>query len=313
MLFRGASRSTLIPTAIAPLETIRQTLMTHLWPGMVRKPLQNGRAGSALPAPRDVVDGTPDEEEDEETGAGQTSSTFPIAFDPSRPPRTRGSSAGAGAVPMADGFPGLAELKAQIEMDEFERFERIGEGGVRGPGGMGRLDLLDEMLGQPGEDEYARLDEWLDEEDEGEFEGAYGFVAIDGEGEDGAEGGQGDRGLDDKEGEDEQDGRVISSPPSPRENVPKGLTFEDDFDDFAAFQSAPSARGAAAPALSGLAMDPTPLLLHLQSVRAELAGLDEEERRVKAGREVARVMRDLGFDDLDATDLFGDDGEIMDG
>lgn len=45
-------------------------------------------------------------------------------------------------------------------------------------------------------------------------------------------------------------------------------------------------------------LDPTPLLLHLQNVRAELADIeDEDERRVRAAREVAQLMGQLGFGD----------------
>lgn len=50
--------------------------------------------------------------------------------------------------------------------------------------------------------------------------------------------------------------------------------------------------------------DPTPLLLHLQSIRADLAGLgDEDERRVRAAREVGGLMRSLGIEGWDEGDL----------
>lgn len=72
--------------------------------------------------------------------------------------------------------------------------------------------------------------------------------------------------------------------------------FEDDF--------GPDPSGDA----SSIPLDPTPLLLHLQEVRAELAEVeDQDERRLRAGREVARLMQSLGmggdfgdFDDLEA-------------
>jgi hypothetical protein len=45
-----------------------------------------------------------------------------------------------------------------------------------------------------------------------------------------------------------------------------------------------------------LPLDPTPLLLHLQQVRADLAHVeDEDERRRRAADEVSRVMASLGF------------------
>ena len=53
-----------------------------------------------------------------------------------------------------------------------------------------------------------------------------------------------------------------------------------------------------------LPLDPTPLLLHLQSIRADLAGLgDEDERRVRAAREVGGLMRSLGIEGWDEGDL----------
>lgn len=58
-----------------------------------------------------------------------------------------------------------------------------------------------------------------------------------------------------------------------------------------------------------LPLDPTPLLLHLQSIRAELAGLeDEDERRVRAAREVGGLMRSLGVEGWDEGDLRDLDG-----
>jgi hypothetical protein len=157
--------------------------------------------------------------------------------------------------------------------------------------------MLDEMLGGPGEEEYARLDAWLDDDDDDETRA--GFAPLDDDGED----------IDDRPdaitNEQNDDNALSGSRPRAM-----GRTFDDDFDDFAAFQSAPPGP----PTLHGgqhLTPDPTPLLLHLQSVRAELAGMDEEERRTRAGQEVARVMRDLGFDDIDASDLLAvDDADV---
>lgn len=262
--------------------------MTHLWPSMVRKPL--AARADPLPAARESLDYS----EEDDVEAGPSLSSFPVSFDQSQNIDRAGRK---------DDFPDLAELRAQIEMDDFDRFER--DGAMSNGGRIGRLEMLDDLLGMPGMEEYARLDEWLDSDEEGEG----GHVAFDGEGFVNLDE---ERQARDESFSAEQDpterhleeGEKVTS-------VPDDATtsFEDDFDDFAAFQSAPKLPSHQA--ASGLTMDPTPLLLHLQSVRAELAGLGEEERRIRAGKEVARVMRDLGFDNLDATDLLGDDGELI--
>jgi hypothetical protein len=59
---------------------------------------------------------------------------------------------------------------------------------------------------------------------------------------------------------------------------------------------------------SGIPIDPTALLNHLQSLRTELSNVqDEDERRARAGKEVVDVLRGLGIrlDDLDL-DLEGE-------
>jgi hypothetical protein len=59
---------------------------------------------------------------------------------------------------------------------------------------------------------------------------------------------------------------------------------------------------------SGIPIDPTALLNHLQSLRTELSNVqDEDERRARAGKEVVDVLRGLGtrLDDLDL-DLEGE-------
>lgn len=285
--------------AISPLETIRQTLMTHMWPDMVRKPL-NRRDNPEFPGDSDVDDSDND---DEALNAGGPS-TFPTVFNTTSAERVQHG---------AEDFPGLEELKAQLQLDNLDRFDNSR--------GLARLEMMEDLMyggldedlaGGPGPEEYARLDDWLDEDDEGDD---FGFAPLD----DGEEGDD----LADGAGPDAQstsvehnvvDNRRTRQPEFQPEFQPTidGLDgdgddgFEDDFDDFAAFQSAPQERprGTA----GSLSLDPTPLLLHLQSVRAELAEVgDEDERRVRAGREVARVMRDLGLgDDLDDDD--DDDG-----
>ena len=270
--------------AIDPLESIRQTLMTHLWPSMVRKPLSNprGQPNDSIPATREHED---ENEIPSEEDMDPNRSSFPISFDPSKEQ----------TVEPRQQFPGLAELKAQIELDDFDRYDRDGEFGYGNGTGPSRLDMLDEILGGPGMKEYARLDDWLDD-DEVDMS-REGFVSLDTDDHDDHDEHQNGE-VEEKHQHDTFDDKARSV------EMP---SFDDDFDDFAAFQSGPSQPLPE----SGLSMDPTPLLLHLQSVRAELAGLGEEERRLRAGKEVARVMRDLGFDTPDATDFLGDDGELI--
>ena len=283
--------------------------MTHLWTGMQRKTMDNGRAANPLPAHRDL---NADDVEDDEDEAGP--STFPISFNAGNQAMGTGNmEQGLGDVDAATAFPGLAELRQQIEMDEFDRFERTGE--LAG-GGLGRLDMLDELLGPtPGEDEYARLDEWLDDDDDGDDNsGDGGFAPLeDGAGEEGGRP-DGETGLEREEMGEATDSSSGHAETIPGEPVSAGDdTFDDDFDDFAAFQSAPRAGHSKGQARdTPTTIDPTPLLYHLQSVRTELAGLSEDERRTRAAKEVARVMRDLGFDDAEG-DLFADvDGDEAD-
>ena len=88
--------------------------------------------------------------------------------------------------------------------------------------------------------------------------------------------------------------------------APEDLSFGDDFADF---QSASTSAAAAAAAPKAAPLDPTALLMHLNSLRAQLAGVqDEDERRLRAGREVQRVLADLGID-LDSEGEWEDDDE----
>jgi len=322
-------------TAISPMETVRQTLMTHLWRGMVRKPSgsRSGGLSTSREAGEDDDDDYNDDEaydnghSDDEGQIGAGPSTFPISFRSLGAPSANGVLSNETSLPESTGertagkaasnpFPGLAELKAQIEMDDLDRFERTGGFGAgfgEGTGEMGmrsrvdRLDMLDELLGaEPGQEEYARLEEWLDDDDETGMEGLgrdEDFAPLE-DGEDGDHGDE-DGSYQDLKGSgpgmEGQAGEVVARDIADRVPRDGDETFDDDFDDFAAFQSAPQRDSAAA------TIDPAPLLYHLQSVRAELAGLGEEERRERAGKEVARVMRDLGFDAGDVGDLLGEE------
>lgn len=76
--------------------------------------------------------------------------------------------------------------------------------------------------------------------------------------------------------------------------------FEDDFGPLPAEEEENVRELADDMAGLGPGLDPTPILLHLQAVRAELSLVeDEDERRLRAGEEVARVMRDLGLGEVD--------------
>ena len=235
-------------------------LMTHLWPSMIRK--------SVSGPPAETLDSDEEWREDEDDAEeGARNSVFPVTFVPST---TMLPKEGA-----ATDFPGLDELRRHLPQEEMRGDEEI------------RL----------GDDEYARLDEWLDEDgDDGH--GHEGFMAL-------PEDDNADDIIDVPEGSTSRSPKSAAAPDG-------GIGFEDDFDDFAPFQAAPprTPRGDADGLLS---MDPTPLLLHLQSVRTELAGVeDEDERRRRAGREVERVMRGIGMGmGIGMGDVeFGRDGDL---
>lgn len=133
--------------------------------------------------------------------------------------------------------------------------------------------------------EYSRLDDWLDEDE-------------------------------DKDGEQLDESAPSETDPSASADVHQesderregqqplyngdGGQFEDDFSDFASFQSAlPATTSQQSP---DVPLDPTPLLLHLQNVREELVGLDEDTRRKRAGQEVETLLMSLGLGGLDWDD-----------
>ncbi|WVQ83839.1 hypothetical protein IAT38_005983 [Cryptococcus sp. DSM 104549] len=328
---------------LEPLDIVRQTLQTHMWPGMARKPLH---ASSQLPA---SSSSTPSSSR----ASSPEHASFAVTFDPSAPvplPRPEGLAGEAGEGEGERGpieFPEPHELRAEIHAAEFARIDALdrlmrlaeesdGDEDALGDGfGAGRLGR------EPGEEEYARLDDWLDEDD-GEFEPR---ELVEGEAGEGEKRGdwleEDDRRFEplegDKNGEargekaegqpeqgdappenkdktdwlDKDDSSFDPVPPSRPSEPPTPAGFEDDF---TAFQSAPpAARGA-----ETLALDPTPLLLHLQSVRAELAGVaNEDERRERAGREVVQMLSllgmDVGEDDDFGLDEFGFDDIGMSG
>lgn len=140
-----------------------------------------------------------------------------------------------------------------------------------------------------GGEEYARLDEWLDGEEE-----PMPVVRGDSNGDNA-----------DEEPAGKHDLLAPAAAAADGAAVPNGADagFEDDF--------GPSPSAGHDEGEAQLPLDPTPILLHLQNVRAELADVDDEdERRVRAGAEVARLMRslglggdDLGLDELEVDEL----------
>ncbi len=254
-------------TAMSSLERVRQTLMTHMWPGMVRKTSAGPLRG--LKYSDDEEDGGFEGEGEEgKEGEGKEESVeFPVTFASSSAPTVTKEERIRGEI-----FPGLDELRGQLPEKDDEDEPRINE------------------------EEYARLDEWLDEDGEEDF---MGLAADDDQDVVFASG---------SEGEDVAEGSKSQSLEMSKDE--EGDGFADDFDDFAPFQAPPTRTTVIGDGGDGLlSMDPTPLLLHLQTIRAELAGVeDEDERRIRAGREVERVMRGVGMDGSLGVDEWDDDG-----
>jgi hypothetical protein len=271
--------------------------MTHMWPNMARKPLSTLSRGIDL-------DWDDDEHlNDDETT--QPSAEFPVSFNLSADSSsTTHAQAGTGTDNQDDDFPGLDELKSQIMLEDLELRHNTSGGQMMDRLGFSRLDMMDDDFddGDGGdwvEAEYAKLDDWLEEDDD--------------EGQ-----GQGEGGSRDEEGvvtenqndhnhkHDQLQGMNHTQSAQPEQEESQ---FEDDFADFAPFQSGPHPHPVAATATGpgSASLDPTPLLLHLQNVREELAGMDEDTRRVRAGREVESVLKSLGLAGLDWDDDGDDD------
>jgi len=250
-----------------------------MWPNMVRKPIQSRM---------DMGFEDDDEDYNEEIhDVGDVNKAeFPVTFNPLQP-QSRASTSDLNESANPDDFPGLDELRSQIMLEDLDRRQ------VGGEHGLSRLEMMDDFddfdMDNGGDwvgAEYAKLDDWLDEDDN-ENENSH-------EAEDPTP---------DENGETSIGGSNISI--SNEEVLERDVSrpidqleesqFDDDFADFAPFQSAPQ------PTASG-ALDPTPLLLHLQNVREELAGLDEDTRRKRAGKEVESVLMSLGLGGLGGSD-----------
>jgi len=255
--------------------------MTHMWPNMIRKPIQSRM---------DMGFEDDDEDYNEEIDdvGDITKAEFPVTFDPLQP-RAPTNDLNESANP--DDFPGLDELRSQIMLEDLDKLH--GGGGDPLSIRLDMMDVFNDLDEENGGDwvgaEYARLDDWLEEDEDGNGEGG------------------GDRSPDqrpDDEYDEELERAELQELQRQLEKGPEatGLEesqFEDDFADFAPFQSAPPP-GPGEGGAGGI--DPTPLLLHLQNVREELAGLDEGTRRERAGKEVESVLMSLGLGGLSGSD-----------
>lgn len=263
--------------AVPILEQVRQTLMTHMWPNMVRKLLASSGGIDEDPSPSRSASSSPVAVD--RAGSHNPISPFPISFHSSG--AVHQADPGPSTIPplskvsndIETEFPGVDELKSQIMLADTERL-----------GDLNRLDMLDQDDDWV-QAEYSRLDDWLDGDDEVQDNRLERADPLDPSGTEPELGAsnqsQGQDGVDSADHENE---------------LGDASQFEDDFADFAPFQSAPPASSYSN---ANLALDPTPLLLHLQNVREELAGLDEDSRRQRAGKEVETVLRSLGLGGLD--------------
>jgi hypothetical protein len=254
--------------------------MTHMWPNMIRKPIQS-RLDMGF------EDDDEDYHEEIDDVNDKTKAEFPVTFDPLQS-RAHTNDLNESANP--DDFPGLDELRSQIMLEDLDKLHGKDELAIR----RDMMDVFDDF----GENtnyrdwlkgDYARLDDWLEEDEDGD----------------------GDR-LPNQRPPVEYDEQLeraqleqleeelARDTAEEREEGLEESQFEDDFADFAPFQSAPPTGRSGEGGAGGL--DPTPLLLHLQNVREELAGLDEDTRRERAGKEVESVLMSLGLGGLGESD-----------
>jgi hypothetical protein len=254
--------------------------MTHMWPNMVRKPVQSR-----------LDMGFEDDDEDyhedlDDVGDG-TKAEFPVTFNPLQ---SRAPTNDLDKSANPDDFPGLDELRSQIMLEDLDKLHGRDELAIR----RDMMDVFDDFGENSNyrdwlEGDYARLDDWLEEDEDGE--------------------GAGDRMPDQRppvEYDEELERAQLEELQRELEKEPEGKgleesQFEDDFADFAPFQSGPEPTESGREGAGG-GIDPTPLLLHLQNVREELAGLDEDTRRERAGKEVESVLMSLGLGGLGGSD-----------
>lgn len=286
----------LVLIAMVPLEIIRQTLQTHLWPGMSRKPLHTS---SQMPA--STLSST-----DSSRAPSPEHAQFEITFNPSVQDTKEDSVQGEGnnEKKTMGQFPNLQELVAQMygadfaAVDSFDKFDEFSTGlESLSLAERGTYVSLDDMELSRDNEDYQNLEEWLENDDE--MTESKNIETEE----------KNDRASREVEDQPHQDSAQFDSVFEPNLNNQEfqSTGFQDDFTDFHSAPPPPSSTGSAT-----LALDPTPLLLHLQSVRAELASVeDEDERRLRAGREVAHMLKTLGLEMGDDDDL-GLDGIGLD-
>lgn len=291
--FNVESDRALILIAMMPLDIIRQTLQTHLWPGMSRKPLHTSSQMPASAPSSTTSSRAPSPEH----------AQFDVTFNPPVQDRKGDGEQGEGnsEKKRMGQFPDLQELVAQMysadfaAVDSFDKFDEFSTGlESLSLAERGTYVSLDDMELSQDNDDHQNLEEWLDEDEE-RMESK--SIEIE------EKNGRTSREVEDQLHQDSDQFDPVFEPNlSNHEPQPPG--FQDDFTDFQSAPPPPSSTGSAT-----LALDPTPLLLHLQSVRAELAGVeDEDERRVRAGREVAHMLKTLGLEvGVDDDDLGLDD------
>ncbi|WWD08059.1 hypothetical protein V865_006169 [Kwoniella europaea PYCC6329] len=318
-----------------PLEIIRQTLMTHLWPSMNRKPLNIANT-SELPKPSEISD---------LPLPPASSSTLPIPHIFPETFQPTSSSQISPIGPSGSSFPDLEDIKREIakadfgiDFDVIDTLDRLNDDFD--------FDDEDEDFG-PAEEEYARLDDWLDSDDEDINNIKSNRDDIEPDGRETIPSKQDDL-ASVLESISKQDQQILHPHPEPQpglegdwldtddkkfdpilSDLPSRSTstalpqrqvqggdaegFEDDFDvdEFTEYQTAPSTQSRSHQRQDNLdnmdmtlAMDPTPLLLHLQSVRAELAAVEDlDERRFRAGKEVQQILASLGMGEMGDDDL----------
>lgn len=305
------------------MERIRQTLQTHMWPNMVRKPLASSSRGIDEDLDLDLVPGDNDtgqEYKEYDRGEKEEGGTiFPVSFAQNRSIPTTTSTGSATDINLhtESDFPGVEELRSQIMLQHLNLGEGEGAGPSNSSRGLGRLDAFDGLDSEDGEEEeeewvqaeYSRLDDWLEEDGQGE-----GYANLEaGNAEDGA----GDASLKDdsmemgneniNDNDNDKNDRQETKGPDLRPPQNEESQFENDFADYDFTPSQSSSRAQRGHGGS-IPLDPTPLLLHLQSVREEIAGMDEDTRRKRAGREVENVLKSLGLGGID-WDSEGDEEE----
>ncbi|WVN88804.1 uncharacterized protein L203_104017 [Cryptococcus depauperatus CBS 7841] len=284
-----------------PLDIIRQTLQTHMWPSLTRKLPNSSSYLSPTLSPSSVSTSIP----------SPNHAKFDVTFDRSSLSPERGAKGEKGE------FPDVQELKAAIYAEDFASVDALDQfHSLTNHEGEYALLEDDDAMG-PDAEEYQILEDWFEENDR-EFQP---FKLRDKEEKDQKIGDwlkednstpqsstQIDRqSIEKQEDKDNRsDGDWLEEDDSRFNPILQTSTkgFENNFSDL---QFAPRSMSA-----ETVSLDPTPLLSHLQTVRSELSNVqDEDEKRVRAGKAVAHMLRTLGMDVGEDDDLGLDDFDIQ--